>query len=65
MTLETFFSLNVIERDKVIWYISTHTVHSYAELKHISDCLMGVKIGIIHPLAFLRFAALLNDVPEP
>lgn len=64
MTLETFASLNNVERDKVLRWISIHTVHSYADIKHVSDCFMGIKIALIHPLAFLRFAILLNDVPE-
>ena len=64
MTLETFASLNNVERDKVVRYISIHTIHSYADIKHVSDCFMGIKISLIHPLAFLRLATLINDVPE-
>lgn len=64
MTQETFLNLSAIDRDKVIKYISIHTVHSYADVKYLADCLVGSRVTGIHPLGFLKLLHLLSFVPD-
>lgn len=64
MTIEEFCSLNAEERHQVLEYLSIHTVYTYDALMHITECLLGVKLRLVHPLAFYAFSLLLAEVPE-
>lgn len=64
MTPETFLNLSAIERDKVVKYISIHTIHPYENVKYVADCFTGSRIGHVHPLSFLCFTQILSLVPD-
>lgn len=64
MKPEKFFNITAIERDKVLKYISIHTIHSYEDVKYVADCFVGSRIGLVHPFEFLRFTQILSLVPD-
>lgn len=64
MKPDKFLNINAIERDKVVKYISIHTIYSYENVKYVADCFAGSRIGPVHPLEFLWFTQLLSLVPD-
>lgn len=64
MEPKNFLNITAIERDKVLEYISIHTIYPYENVKYVADCFVGSRIGFVHPLDFLWFTQILSLVPD-